>query len=258
MASFLSLHFQYRFSLILYFAILNIKIRFKNTYIGLLWAAIEPLAYFVVLYVVFSAIRQTGTDFAIYLISGILFFHIFARGTSGGLTSLVMNSGIMQSVNIRRIFFPIVSTVAIGIIAFIDVGVFFGMMPIFQFVPSWTIILLPIPLILLLVLIMGISFLLSAINVYVRDTQNIWTIVIQSLLFVCPIFWRPDDVSGVLLLIHKINPLGQLIDISHKLVIDGEIPPMSDWIYTTLIICCIFVLGYFVFNRLQDHIVEDL
>ena len=257
--SFLSrLHFQYRFSLILHFAILNIKIRYINTHFGLVWAFLEPLAYFLVLYVVFTTIRTRETDFAIYLITGVMFFHIFARGTSGGLISLVTNTGIMQSVNIKRIFFPIVSTVSVGILAFIDIGVFFGVMPIFQFVPSWTIVLLPIPLILLLVLIMGLSFLLSIVNVYVKDIKNLWSIVIHTLLFVSPIFWKPENIDGVLLLIHKINPLGQLIDISHKLVIDGQIPPISDWVYTTLIICGIFALGYFMFNRLQDKIVEDL
>jgi len=225
---------------------------------GLLWAAIEPLAYFVVLYLVFSTIRDSGTDFAIYLITGIVFYHIFSRGTSGGLVSLIMNRGILQSVNIRREFFPIVATVAIGILAFVDVGVFFGVMPIFQFVPSWTIILLPIPLILLLVLILGLSFLLSVVNVYIRDISNIWGILIHTLLFISPIFWRPEEVDGILLQIHKINPLGQLIDISHKLVIDGQIPPLSEWVYTTLFIFGIFALGYFVFHRLQDTVVEDL
>ena len=225
---------------------------------GLLWAAIEPLAYFVVLYLVFSTIRDSGTDFAIYLITGIVFYHIFSRGTSGGLVSLIMNRGILQSVNIRREFFPIVATVAIGILAFVDVGVFFGVMPIFQFVPSWTVVLLPIPLILLLVLILGLSFLLSVVNVYIRDISNIWGILIHTLLFISPIFWRPEEVDGILLQIHKINPLGQLIDISHKLVIDGQIPPLSEWVYTTLFIFGIFALGYFVFHRLQDTVVEDL
>jgi len=225
---------------------------------GLLWAAIEPLAYFVVLYLVFSTIRDSGTDFAIYLITGIVFYHIFSRGTSGGLVSLIMNRGILQSVNIRREFFPIVATVAIGILAFVDVGVFFGVMPIFQFVPSWTVVLLPIPLILLLVLILGLSFLLSVVNVYIRDISNIWGILIHTLLFISPIFWRPEEVDGILLQIHKINPLGQLIHISHKLVIDGQIPPLSEWVYTTLFIFGIFALGYFVFHRLQDTVVEDL
>jgi len=225
---------------------------------GLLWAAIEPLAYFVVLYLVFSTIRESGTDFAIYLITGVLFYHIFSRGTSGGLVSLIMNRGILQSVNIRRAFFPIVATVAIGILAFVDLGVFFAVMPIFQFVPSWTIVLLPIPLILVLVLVLGISFLLSVVSVYIRDIPNIWAILIHTLLFVSPIFWRIEEADGILLQIHKINPLGQLIDISHKLVIDGQIPPLYDWVYTTLFIFAIFALGYFVFHRLQDRVVEDL
>ena len=225
---------------------------------GLLWAAIEPLAYFVVLYLVFSTIRESGTDFAIYLITGVLFYHIFSRGTSGGLVSLIMNRGILQSVNIRRAFFPVVATVAIGILAFVDLGVFFGVMPIFQFIPSWTIVLLPIPLFLLLVLILGISFLLSVVNVYIRDISNIWAILIHTLLFVSPIFWRLEEADGILLQIHKINPLGQLIDISHKLVIDGQIPPLYDWIYTTLFIFGIFALGFFVFHKLQDRVVEDL
>ena len=226
---------------------------------GLLWAVIEPLAYFVVLYVVFSSIRMRETEFAIYLLTGIMFFQIFSKGTTGGLSSLVSNAGIMKSVNIKRVFFPIVSTVSIGILAFIDIGVFFGMMPVFQFVPSWTMILLPIPLILLLVLIMGMSFLLSVVRVYVYDISLIWSIIVRALFFVSPIFWNPKDIdNGFLLQIHSINPLGQLIDISHKLVIDGQIPPISDWAYTTLIICGIFVLGYFVFNRLQERIVEEL
>ena len=245
-------------SLIFYFAVFNIKIRFNNTYFGFLWAAIEPLAYFVVLYVVFVNIRDSGTDFAIYLITGVMIYHIFARGTSVGLISLTSNSGILQSVNIKRDFFPIVSTVSIGLLAFVDIGVFFGLMPIFQFVPTWTIIFLPITLILVLILVLGLSYFLSIINVFVRDIQTIWSILMHALLFASPIFWKIDEVDGILLQIQKINPIGQLIELSHKVVIDGEVPPLSDWLYTTLFILGIFVVGYVVFHKLQDKIMEEL
>ena len=89
-------------SLILHFALLHLKIRFKNTYLGFLWAAIEPLLYFIVLYLVFTGIQDTGETFPIYLISGIMLYHVFARGTSGGLVSLISNAGIIQSLNIRK------------------------------------------------------------------------------------------------------------------------------------------------------------
>jgi len=175
-------------SLIFHFAILNIKLRYRSTYLGLLWSALEPMLYFIVLYVVFTSIRDRGEDFAIYLITGIMLFHIFVRGTYGGLGSLTGNSGIIKSLNIRNEFFPVVAAVAVGILAFVDLGVFFGLMPIFQFIPSWTIILLPIPLALLFILILGLSYLLSITSVYVRDIQPLWAVFTHSLLFISPVF----------------------------------------------------------------------
>jgi len=245
-------------SLIFHFALLNIKIRFKSTKLGFVWAAIEPLLYFIVLYVVFTNIRDKTDDFAIYLITGIMIYHIFARGTTGGLASLTTNHGIIKSLNIKKEFFPIVSTVAIGILAFVDIGVFLGLMPVFQFIPSWTLILLPIPLILLIILILGFSYLLSLINVFVRDIQQLWSVFIHVLLFVSPIFWSISEVGGILQDIQKINPLGQLIEISHKLVIDGEIPPLNDWLYTTSFVLVIFFIGYFVFQKYESKVVEEL
>jgi len=245
-------------SLVYHFAILNIKMRFKNTYLGFLWAAVEPLLYFIVLYVVFTSIRERPENYAIYLITGIMLFHIFARGTSGGLISLTTSGGIIKSFSVNREFFPVIATVAISILAFVDVGVFFGLMPVFQFIPTWTIILLPIPLVLLMFLILGLSYFLSVISVFVRDIQPLWTIFVHTLLFISPIFWRIENVKGILLQIQKINPLGQLIEISHKLVINGEIPALGEWAYTTLYILVIFFLGYFVFRKLEDKIVEEL
>ena len=245
-------------SLIYQFAVFHLKIRFKNTYLGFLWAALEPLLYFTVLYIVFTGIRETSENFAIYLITGVMLFHIFARGTTGGLSSLITNSGIITSLNIRKEFFPVVSTVAVGLLAFVDVGVFFVLMIVFQFIPSWTIILLPIILFLLLLLILGLSYILSIATVYLRDVQIIWGIFAHSLLFVSPIFWYVDEVEGFLLHIHQINPLGQLIELAHKIVINGQIPPLQDWVYTTLFILSIFFVSYFVFHKFENQITEKL
>jgi len=246
-------------SMIFHLAVLNIKMRFKNTYLGFLWAALEPLLYFIVLYVVFNSIRDRGEDFAIYLITGVMFYHIFSRGTSGGLNSLTGNSPILKSLNIRKEIFPVVATVAIGLLAFVDAGVFFGLMPIFQFTPSWTLIFLPIPIFLLLILILGISYLLSIVTVYVKDIHHLWLIFVHALIFVSPIFWFVDDVEGSILLdIQKINPLGQLIEIAHKLVMWNEIPSIQEWMYTSAFVFAIFAFGYAVFHKYQIKSVEEL
>jgi len=259
LANFSLTHLWDNKSIIFHFALLNIKLRFKNTYFGFTWAAIEPLLYFIVLYVVFSNIRErTIEDFPIYLITGIMFFHIFNRGTSGGIGSLINNRNILTSLNIQKEIFPTASTIAIAILAFVDVAVFFTLMPFFQFIPSWTIILLPIPLFLLFLLIQGLNFLLSIVNVYARDIQHFWIIFTHTLFFVTPIFWYLKDVNGILLTIHQINPLSQLIEIAHQIVIYREVPPLADWLYSTLLVIIVLVIGYAVFQKLKNKVIEQL
>ena len=236
----------------------NVKLRFKNTYFGFIWSALEPLLYFIVLYVVFTSIRARENDYAIYLITGIMIFHIFSRGTSGGLSSITNSGGLIQSIRIKRDFFPIVATTTSAILAIVSVGVFLGLMPVFQFIPTYTIFLIPLVLILLFVLILGLSFFLSVSVVWIKDIKLIWPIFSHSLLFISPIFWRVDSAKGILLDFLKINPLGQLIELAHKLVIDGEIPPLNDWLYTTAWVFGIFISGYFIFKILQERIVEEL
>lgn len=245
-------------SSIFHFAVLNITLRFKSTYLGVLWAALEPLFYFVVLYTVLTSIRDTNNEFPIYLITGIMFYQLFSRGTSGGMTSLLSNAGIIKSLNVKREFFPVVSTVAIGLLAFVNAGVFFSLMPVFQFIPTWTIVLLPVLFFLLLVLILGLSYLLSILTIYVRDVQLIWTIILLALLFVSPIFWYLNEADGILLTIHKINPLGQLIEIAHSIIIYGQIPPLSEWLYTTLLIFIVLGIGYTIFQKLENKIAGEL
>ena len=102
LVSFSKFNLKNRLSLIFYFAKLNLKVRFKNTHIGYVWAALEPLVYFVVLYIVFTTIRQREEDFAIYILTGIMIYQIFSKGTNGGIGVLVQNGGILQSIKIKK------------------------------------------------------------------------------------------------------------------------------------------------------------
>jgi len=247
-------------SLVFFFSIMNIKMRFKGTRLGFLWAALEPLFTFILLYVVFtSSIRISDReDFGIYLLTGIIFYHIFTRGTMGGLGSLQANKGIIQSLNIRREFFPVIATVAIGLLMFVEVGVFFGLLPFFNFFPTWTAILLPLCLLLLFFLILGFSYILSIVSIYVRDILPFWGIIIHALFFVSPIFWYVKDAQEILLVFQQFNPLGQIIEIAHKILVFGQVPPLNDWLYTTAFVVGILFAGYAIFQKYQYKILEEI
>jgi len=244
---------------ILYFAWMNIKIRFKGTYLGLLWTAVEPMLIFGFLYLIFTSIRiTTREDFAIYFLTGMIIHHAFTRGTQVGLVSLKENFAIISSLNIRREFFPVVGTTTSAILLLVEIGVFFGLMLFFGYVPPWTIILFPVILGLLLVLILGMSYLLSIIFAYTKDVQPLWTIVTSILFFVTPIFWYLEDAGGIALEFQKINPLGQLVELGHSVVVYGIIPPLAEWLYTSSIIFGILILGYTLFQKFEKNILEKL
>jgi len=245
-------------SLVFYFSILSIRIRFRGTYLGLLWTAIEPTLLFVFLYALFTSIRiTTRDDFGIYLLIGIILYHSFSRGTSSGLASLFQNNSLLYSVNIKKEFFPVTSTTTSALLLLVEIGVFFALLPIFGFIPKWTIILLPLALGLLVLLILGFSYFLSIVHTYFRDIQPFWSILMTALFFVTPIFWYVEDAEGIALDIQRINPVGQVIELAHKIIF-GEIPPLDDWLYTTSLVLAILVIGFILFRKLEKNIVERM
>lgn len=246
-------------TLIFHFALMNIKIRFKGTYLGFAWNAVEPTLTFIVLYIVFTSIRaRPGENFGIYLLIGVIIYHVFTRGTLAGLSSLTTNGGILKSVSIRREIFPVISTTATALLIFVEIAVFFGLLPFFQYVPPWTVVFLPIVFGLLLLVILGFSYILSIIHVYFRDIAPFWGVFVHALFFVTPIIWYLDEVEGILLDFHKINPVGQLVELAHNLVVFGEIPPLNDWMYSIVFAVGIFLGGYIIFQKFQDRVVEEL
>ena len=145
-----------------------------------------------------------------------------------------------------------------AILTIVEVGVLLLLMPFFQFIPDYTLVFFPISIILLLLLILGFSYILSIVNVFIKDIQPIWAVFVQALLFISPIFWYLKDSNELLLAIQSINPLGQLIEINHKLIISGEIPPLSDWLYTAGIIFGILFFGFYLFQKFEQKVIEEL
>jgi len=245
--------------MIVQFAWINVKIKYKGTYLGLLWMALEPLLFFIFLYLVFTSIRiGRQEDFGVYLITGIVLYHTFVRGTQGGLASLRGNFGILTSMNIRREFFPVVSATTSSLMLIVEVGVLFSIMPIFGFIPSWTIVFFPLVLILLQIFVLGMSYILSIAFVFMRDIQPVWAVFTHALVFITPIFWYVEDVGGIVLEIQKINPLGQLIELAHKVVVFGEVPSLNEWLYTTAVVFGVLFVGYAIFQRYEKYVVERM
>ncbi len=245
-------------SLIFYFFLINLKIFFKKTSFGLLWAGLMPTLLFFFFYVLFSSIGLSSKDdFAMYLFVGIVFYFVFAEGTLWGLSSIHKNYLLLTSCKIKSELFPVVSTSTSAIFLGIGTGILFLFAPVFNHQVSLSWALLPLPMLLLLGLILGLSYILSILYNFFKGTRYFWQMILFALFFITPIFWYLDDATGFAFMAHQVNPLGQVTEIAHNLILNN-IPSFAQWIHATLLVVIILFSGYFFFQKFEKNLREKM
>ncbi|MDO4183412.1 MAG: ABC transporter permease [Coriobacteriia bacterium] len=175
------------------------KLKYRRSVLGVVWSMLNPLLMMIVMALVFSNIFRFSFDmypFAIYLILGQTFFAIFQEGTVGAMRSIIDAAPLIQKVYVEKIIFPTekilfaVVNFCFSMVAVVLVFFFFGI------VPSWR-ILFAIPLlILLLIFTLGVGYLVSALTVFFRDIEHLWTVLMSVWYYMTPIFWPYDALAG--------------------------------------------------------------
>ena len=241
------------------FAISDLKIRYRNSILGVFWSLIEPLLMLGVLFVVFSTMFKFEIpNFPIYLLLGIVCYNFFKNGTTFALNSLTNRSALMT-----QIYFPrSIPGLSAGITAAIMLGfelVILGIfMVIFGFVPPITILLLPLVLGLLFVLVIGISLPLSVLNVKYKDTEFLWQVIVSAGFFLTPIFYQFDMMPAQVQNVLQFSPMVQIVTMAHHVVLYGILPSVNSILYAVGSISVITTVGYLIFRKYQAKIVEDV
>lgn len=248
-----------RRSLIVLFAFNDIKLRYRNSVLGFAWTFLEPLLMLSVLYFVFSNIIKNNIEnYPLYLLLGLIIWYMFSRATTMGLSSLVEKSGIIQKVYFRREIVVISSCLTAFMMMVFEFAAFAVFLVAFKFIPPNTAVLLPLLLIDLLFLSLGISLILSILNVYLRDIKFIWQVLLQAGFFLSPIIYElnmfPDNIRHVL----ELNPMVPVLDIVHGLVLNGSLPTINATVYIIGSTASLMIIGLFVFNFKNKNIVEEL
>ena len=248
-----------RRSLVFLLAINGVKLRYRNSMLGFFWTFLEPLLMLSVLYFVFSTIMKSDVEnYPLYILSGLIIWYAFSRATNMGLSILLNNSAIIQKTYFRRELFVISSSLTAFIMMSFEFVVLVFFFIILQFIPPYTILLLPLLLIDLFVLSLGISLLLSVFYVYFRDIKFIWEVVIRAGFFLTPIVYSLDMFPENIRTILNINPLVPIFDTARDLILYNTLPSINTTLYMILSSMTIFVIGFVVFKMKNKRIVEAL
>lgn len=244
--------------LIMTFAIMDLKLRYRNSLLGVGWSFLEPLLILSILNIVFSTILKNNIEnFPIFLILGLTMFNMFTRGSSMSIESILGRSPIIKSAYLKREIFPIASNITAFLMMCIEFSIVIAFIVFFHLIPAYTVIIIPYFLVILFVLTLGISLPLSILNVRFRDVRIIWAVITQSLFFLTPIFYKIDFLPTSISELVRMNPLALLIEMSHNALLYDKFPTTYELAYTTGVSILVLIVGWAIFRRL-NHTIDEV
>lgn len=271
---------RYRESLIILRELVktDFLLRYQGSFLGIAWSVLKPLMLFCVMYVVFVRFLRfsDGTDtFPLVLLLGISMWNFFTESTTMGLCSISTRGDLLRKINFPKYIIVVSATINALICMSINLGVVIVACILSGVQFTVNVFWLPINLVQLYLLSLGVALLLSTLNVYFRDAQHIWEVVLQGLFYATPIIYPLSMVEqklgevapGVGLLIEKLmllNPAAQIIqDIRHNLIAPATTPTiwtLSDNIFFQMIpIALTFAMllwGVHVFRKYSPKFAE--
>lgn len=254
----------------------ELRSRYKRSALGWTWSLINPLTsvaiYTLVFSVVFEAPVPTGdpsglASFPLFLLCGLVPWNLFATASEAAADALVGNANIIKKVYFRREALVLAHAGSAAVTTLVELGVLSVILLLAgNMVLPW----LPVVLVILaieVVLVTGIAFVLSVLNVYFRDVQHFVRVGLQLLFYGTPIIYSLDliplrhEIFGVdlpLRSLFRLNPLTAMVECYRSVLYDLRFPPGLDLLYLVVWAALLMVLGLRVFRRFEPRLAEEL
>lgn len=237
----------------------DLKVRYKQTAIGVAWAVLQPLVTVVIFTVVFgrlAGLPSEGVPYPIFALAALLPWQLFSAAVSGSTSSLVANANLLTKVYFPRLLIPIgsvVSTLADFIVSSVLLA---GLMVWYHILPGPGVLLLPLFLAQALLLAVAIGLWTSALNVQYRDVQYALPFGLQVMLFISPVAYSASLVpAGPWRILYGLNPLVGAIQ-GFRWALLGAAPP-GPLIWLSLLVTLVVLLGgLFFFKRMEDSFAD--
>lgn len=221
----------------------DFKKKYKRTVLGMLWSVLSPLLQLLVMALVFSQFFGRSTPhYIIYIFSGNVIFSYFNEASNGGMQALMGNASIFTKVNIPKYMFLLSKNVSSLINFMLTLIVYF----LFVVADSglsftWKYIMLLFPIVCLVLFNLGVGLILSALFVFFRDIQYLWSVFTQLLMYLSAIFYTIDSYDAMIRNLFLLNPIYLFIRYFRKIIIEATIP--SIWFHLLMLADVMIVLS---------------
>lgn len=224
--------------------------KYKRTILGMAWSILSPLMNLLIMWMVFSNFFGNNVNhYAIYLFAGQLVFSYFTDATNLGMNSLVGNATIFTKVNVPKYLFLFSQNVSSLINFGLTLLIFFVFAAVDGIFFTWKFLLLVYPILCLIIFNLGVGLILSALFVFFRDMQYLWSIVTQLLNWLSAIFYTIDSFSPSAQNLFLLNPIYLYIRYFRKIVIDNQIPTLQFHLLAAAYAFIAFGIGAYIYKK---------
>ena len=238
----------------------DLILRYKQTVMGFGWAVFMPVMNTIIFTVIFTRVARldTGIPYPLFAFAGLLPWNFFASTLKFSATSLIGNTELVTKVYFPREVFPFSATL-VALVDFAVASVVLVALMIYYGVGvNWTILFLPVVLLVLIIFTAGMSLLLAMGNLFYRDVKYLFEIVLTIWMFGTSVVYPVDKVGGTLGALLKLNPMTPIIEAFRSITLYGALPPAGPFLYATVVSVLVLALGWLAFHRAEFRFAESV
>jgi lipopolysaccharide transport system permease protein len=239
----------------------DIKVRYKQTFIGAAWSIIRPLLTTIIFTIVFSRIaglKNPGSaPYALMVFAGMLPWQFFSNSLSESSNSLIGNANLITKVYFPRLIIPSSAVITSLVDLAISFLIMLGLMAFYRFIPSWNILFLPLFILVLFLFSVGIGLYLTAVNVKYRDFRYIIPFIIQFGLYVTPVGFSSAVIKGEWEFIYFLNPMVGIID-GFRWCLLNEPIHWHTFGYSMIMVVLFLFIGLRYFRKMEKSFADSI
>lgn len=237
----------------------GIRLKYRRSYLGIVWSLLEPLLTMIVLTIVFGTLMGIeDPTFPVYILAGRLFYGFFSQGTTAALKSIRANSSIIKKVYVPKMLYPISAVLFNYVIFLISLIVLAGVSLVLRVYPTFYLLQAVLPLAVLFLLSLGVGLIMSTIGVFFRDMEYLWNVLLMLIMYTSAIFYMPEKIlSSGWGFILKVNPLYCTIACFRDSIFGRPLEYKLLAYSFIFSVICIFI-GWFVFKKNEDKFILNI
>ncbi|MDO4288416.1 MAG: ABC transporter permease [Eubacterium sp.] len=234
----------------------DIKIKYRRSVLGIAWSVLNPLLMMLVITAVFSHIFKFQIEnFPAYYIVGSTIFNFNSEATMLSMNSMLGAAGLIKKVYIPKYIFPMEKVLFSFVNTLFSLIAVAIVLLILQVPVGWTVILFPIPLIYTLVFSTGLGLILATLNVFFRDTEHLYGVLITAWMYLTPIIYPMEILPTIMQKLMLLNPLYHYVEYFRQVIMYNTVPGLKE---NLVCICCsllFLVIGLLFFKKKQDKFI---